>query len=406
MADLLSVLQGNAQGPAPGWGSLGAALVGSNRDAAYNRGMAQAAQLDQLVQTARMTRNKAMAQDQAAKAAQSLGLPPDLITLVQAGYDPRQLSGYTGDMQAQGFRNDAVTRATGGDWGGANAALLGVANGPVELAAVQGQNLINNRLLPGGGGISTTEQGRASMATDAARARASDASAASSYATADATRQRLGIAQAQFDLQRSGQWNPSGKQAGGAASLPVGALKELLSVEDALGGANVVNEIIQKNAGRIADGTLQISPTNSLLSKGRTALGVSTPNDVALNEYQSDLTKIVNESLRLNKGVQTEGDAQRAANELMTASDARTAAAALARLSKFNRQAVELQQRKSNLINANYGRTASPGADLNAALQGGGIRPQTGQAPAIGVVQDGFRYRGGDPSAPSSWERL
>ena len=392
MADLLSILQGNNQPVNQGWASVGQALAGlsgAGRQEAYDRGMARAAQLDQLVQTARLTRNKAMAQAQAGKAAEAAGLSPDLVTLMQAGYDPRELTGATGQMQEQRFRGDSVAAALAGDWGGANANLMGVANGPVDLASIQGQNLISNRLLPGGGEVTTTEQGRAGMAADAARAAASYASANSSNASAQAALGRLGIAQQQFDLQRSGQWNPSGTAAagGGSKPLPVGALKELLGVEDALGGAQVLNDIIQKNADRLSSGELRISPARALAAKGRTALGMATANDVALNEWNADITKIVNESLRLNKGVQTEGDAQRAANELMNANDQRTAAAALQRLAGFNRQAVELQQRKAQLVNSNYGRASSQGADLNSALQGGapaasGVRrfnPATGR---------------------------
>src|SRR5690606_3145316 len=96
-------------------------------------------------------------------------------------------------------------------------------NGPQQLATIEGQNLLGNRFLAGGGGVSTTEQGQAGIVADHARAAASRASAASSYATADSTRQRLGIAQQQFGLQRAGLWNPGGKAAGagaGAAGSP------------------------------------------------------------------------------------------------------------------------------------------------------------------------------------------
>ena len=53
MADLMSILQANAA-PPQGWASVGQALAGlggAGRQNAYDRGMAKAAQLDQLVQT-------------------------------------------------------------------------------------------------------------------------------------------------------------------------------------------------------------------------------------------------------------------------------------------------------------------------------------------------------------------
>ncbi len=262
---------------------------------------------------------------------------------------------------------------------------MAVANGPQELGAVQGQNLLQNRFKEGGGGISTTEQGQAGIAADAARAAASYASANSSNASAARTRQGMGIDAAKFGLQRAGQWNPGGKSAGtlgdSGKPLPVGALKELLAVEDALGGTQVLGGIIAKNRERLDNGTLQIGPLQSLIGSVRTGLGVAGDSDVALNEWNSDLTKIVNESLRLNKGVQTEGDAQRAANELMNARDAKTVRAALGRLEGFNNQAIQLQRQKQNLINSNYGRTSTLGEPAATSPRAPGL-PSSGASGA------------------------
>lgn len=207
---------------ASGWADLGRALAGgSDTTAAYQRGATRTAQLEALIADARIKQSEAAARNNLAGSLTKLGAPADLATVLLGGFDPTKISGYTGQMQEQGFRGDAVARALAGDWDGANANLFGVASGPQALATVEGQNLINNRFLAGGGGVSTTEQGQAGILADHARAAASRASAASSYATADSTRQRLGIAQQQFDLQRRGMWNPSGQAAGaGAAGTP------------------------------------------------------------------------------------------------------------------------------------------------------------------------------------------
>lgn len=202
-----------------GWDDLGRVLAGGVRtDDAYNRGASKAAQLEGLIAQARVKKAEADAVANAPGALVKLGLPADLADILRAGWDPTKLSAYSGDMQEQGFRGDAASRAFAGDWDGANAALMGVANGPQQLAKVEGQNLLSNVFQEGGGGISTTEQGRASMAADAARARASDASAASSYASADSTRRRAAIAENQFALQRAGQWNPDGATKPAAAT--------------------------------------------------------------------------------------------------------------------------------------------------------------------------------------------
>lgn len=359
MADLMSILQANAA-PPRGWTSVGQALAGlggAGREDAYNRGMAKAAQLDQLVQTARYSREKAMEAEDARKgrggfapAAIAAGIPEAqaglLSSALMAGYDPTKVSGYLGQSQEQGFREGAVGRALAGDFGGGNAYLMGVANGPVELASVQGQNLINNRLLEGGGGISTTEQGRAGIAADAARAASSYASANNSNASAARTRQ----ATARDTL------GGGGRGGGSEKPIPVGALNKLLEVEEALGGTNVLGDIIAKNQQRLKNGSLNVGPAASFVGRIRTGLGMAGANDVNLSELNADKTKIVNESLRLNKGVQTEGDAQRAGEELMAANDEATLMRAFDRLSQINARGVELQRNKQNIINSNYGR--------------------------------------------------
>jgi hypothetical protein len=146
--------------------------------------------------------------------------------------------------------------------------------------------------------------------------------------------------------------------AAGAKPLPTQALGQLLNVEDALGGAKSVAAIIRKHADRMVSGDLIVGPTDAVGARFRTAIGMSNDKDVNLNEFKADLTRIVNESLRLNAGVQTEGDAQRATQELMAANDQATAARALKRLSEINRRAVELQKRKQAVIRKNYGQDA------------------------------------------------
>ncbi|RZZ85690.1 hypothetical protein [Pseudoxanthomonas winnipegensis] len=163
------------------------------------------------------------AADPAAAAAELGTTPGGIGVLLGGGGNAAQLATALGTLGETGFRRDAAQRATLGDWNGANAALMGVANGPVQLGTVEGQNLLQNRLLVGGGGISTTEQGQAGIAADAARARAADASAASSYASAARTRQAMGIDAEQFGLERAGKWNPGGKPAANELGKPLSA---------------------------------------------------------------------------------------------------------------------------------------------------------------------------------------
>lgn len=408
--------------------ALGDALFGNGR-AAYNDQLGLEYKHALALEQARQARNARVMGDQNVASRQ--GLTADLIGRARAGdVDAlNQLTAYgltsnekvdlgtLGQSQDFAMRQAVYDRATLGDLAGAGAASLGLTTKPLEMTKIAGDVAYNPYAQPDQT-VNVTPLGEATIGQRRASAASSYASANNSNASAARTRQAAGIDAAKFGLERSGQWNPGGKSAGGTLGdsgkpLPVGALKDLLAVEDALGGTAVLNDIIQKNAARLADGTLKISPQNAALAWGRTGLGMATEGDVALNEWKSDLTKIVNESLRLNKGVQTEGDAQRAANELMSANDPRTAAAALARLAKFNRQAVELHTRKQDIINANYGRSGTPGVtprDFGGTLgdppsaRGPGLPAQGGPAP--GTIRNGYRFRGGNPADRNSWEKI
>lgn len=183
---------------------LGTALFGNTQDT-YTNQLGRQYQVEQALQQARQARSKAILANQINE--QRALVNPDLVSGVLGGdegaratlgsisllandnFDAGQLSDVLGAASRSGARDAAL----GGDWAGANANLMAVANGPQELAAVQGQNLINNRFREGGGGISTTEQGRAGIGADAARAAASYASANSSNASAARTRQGMAL---------------------------------------------------------------------------------------------------------------------------------------------------------------------------------------------------------------------
>lgn len=218
---------------------LGSALFGNTRGT-YNDELGRAYKVEQALQQARKSRSDAiLANDlndqrfqitpelMARYRAGDVDATNQLITAGIRGNDKLDFS-TLGDIEGATYRRDAVNRATLGDWDGANASMLGVANGPQELAAVQGQNLINNRFREGGGGISTTEQGRAGMAADAARAAASYASANSSNASAARTRQAAALDRA--DVLGGGGGGPSSMapsgyrwtQGGGLEAIPGG----------------------------------------------------------------------------------------------------------------------------------------------------------------------------------------
>ena len=89
---------------------------------------------------------------------------------------------------------------------------------------------------------------------------------------------------------------------------------------------------------------LNLSAINNAAYAARNFLGRSTPESLAYSQLQEAKTRIINDSLRLNKGTQTEGDAQRAANEIEAAfakNDTEATRRALLRLYDVNKTAVE-----------------------------------------------------------------
>ena len=72
----------------------------------------------------------------------------------------------------------------------------------------------------------------------------------------------------------------------------------------------------------------------------RSLLGSNDPDVVARNDFERFKTRLVNESLRLNKGTQTEGDAQRSIKELQGAESEVDAAKAINKLKELNAQKV------------------------------------------------------------------
>jgi hypothetical protein len=114
---------------------------------------------------------------------------------------------------------------------------------------------------------------------------------------------------------------------------------------------------------------LNLSAAKNAAYSFRNFFGKSSPESLAYAQLQETKTRIINDSLRLNKGTQTEGDAQRAANEVEAAfakNDTEATRKAMLRLYKINEKAVEnknnqiTRRRKSQGIEAPVGTKDNP----------------------------------------------
>jgi len=401
-----------------GWGDLGAALLGNGQGTtqAYQKGQENAARLGLLLANAQKATDERMAADNRQAKISAAGYAPEqadlLANLFAGGIDPRQLSGYAGDVQEQGFRGNSVASALAGDWGGANANLMGVANGPVDLASVQGQNLINNRLLPGGGGISTTEQGQAGIGADKARAVASYASANSSNASAQAALGRLAIARGQYDLEREGNWAPGRNYA--KATSGAGAASEGERNASGFYQRMVAANSELKN---LTDAGYDPANLRDYLSTG-TLLGNYSASTQG-QQYHQAAMNWVRANLRKESGAAIGKDeaAQEIKNYFPQPGDSPEVITQKARSREVTegamRQAAGRALSNTSLGDALSGASLPPSAPVSLSDALGGVpsrpaipAPAPVAGPPVGAVQDGYRYKGGDPSSPTSWERL
>jgi hypothetical protein len=159
---------------------------------------------------------------------------------------------------------------------------------------------------------------------------------------------------------------------------------------EAIDTATAVVSDIAPIINNLETGQLNLSRLNRAKMTAQAFVGSSDPEVLRFQELERNLTRFVNESLRLNKGVQTEGDAQRAAQEYQAAyskNDAKGMTAALKELEKINkrvaenrRKQIDRRRKSQNLpvvFGASQGRTTGPvGEDdllnqADAILRGG-----------------------------------
>lgn len=164
--------------------------------------------------------------------------------------------------------------------------------------------------------------------------------------------------QAQTDLERQKfEWQKTQAEnkANTAKPMPVPAQKMAFDMQDAV---NTGDNIVSDMQGFLADleaGRLDLSPRAVITAKARNLAGATDEKSRAYAAWDSAKTRMVNDSLRLNKGVQTEGDAARAVRELQAASDYASTKAALAKLVNINARAAQQKRDQLKQLYLRYG---------------------------------------------------
>jgi hypothetical protein len=174
--------------------------------------------------------------------------------------------------------------------------------------------------------------------------------------------------------------------------MPAAALKMQQEATDAIGTAAGINADLDAVNKQITDGKLTFGPVSNLISGAKNAVGMSDESSRNLASFKTNLEKLRNDSLRLNKGVQTDGDAQRAWNELFqNINDPEVVKQRLGEIKRINERAVQLRKMDVDNIRINYGHDpldttayANQPATLNGGVKSG--IPSGGIPPAAAAA--------------------
>lgn len=160
--------------------------------------------------------------------------------------------------------------------------------------------------------------------------------------------------------------------------MPIGALKEVRDDVAAIGLSGQINADLSEIIGQIDRGELDLGLFKNMGSQARNFFGNTTEVSRNYDSFIATLNKLRNDSLRLNKGVQTEGDAQRAWDELVkNVNDPQLVRERLEEVRAINQRAAGLRKMSADMVRQNYGRAPLPSLIFD-------------QPAAVGSTGDGF----------------
>ncbi len=150
--------------------------------------------------------------------------------------------------------------------------------------------------------------------------------------------------QAQWNRQTGGWDRVGGVKKPAQRPIPAAVqAAETADLED-IQTLGQINDTLGKFDQQIAAGKLVLGPVQNMISGARNWMGNSDEGSRNYASFTAGLEKLRNDSLRLNKGVQTEGDAQRAWNELVAnINDPAVVRQRLGEIQALNRQAVQFK---------------------------------------------------------------
>lgn len=173
-------------------------------------------------------------------------------------------------------------------------------------------------------------------------------------------------------------------ESAAAKPVPAAIIKMEREDRDAINTVQGINENLTGFIQMIDSGKLKLGPVENKLAEGKNYFGQSDESSRNYASFRSGLEKLRNDSLRLNNGVQTDGDAQRAWNELIAnINDPQVVRQRLSEIQMLNQRAAALKQQNLTGLYAQY-----------PALEMGSGQPAPQQAaPAVANADDPLGLR-------------
>lgn len=155
-----------------------------------------------------------------------------------------------------------------------------------------------------------------------------------------------------------------------ARPMPQAAIENQNSLIDQIQGLRQAQTAANNALAQIESGKLDLGLVNNAIATARNYAGIGDEETANLAAFKSNLETMRNSILLLHKGVQTEGDAQRAMNQIVSnINSPEVVRTQLQRLNELNRQAEQIKQFQLQRSTENFGRQMPEIPQMAAAPQ-------------------------------------
>lgn len=162
--------------------------------------------------------------------------------------------------------------------------------------------------------------------------------------------------------------------------MPAGIVKEQKEDMEAAGLADTLANTMESWGQKIEKGELDLGTVKNILNRGMSYLSNNDPKATQYADFVAEMNKMRNDTLRLNKGTQTEGDAIRAWDELIAnLNNPHIVKNRLSKIAGYNRQSSQLKKQNIDVMRAEYGKEPMDWSKYGRAQSGANEQAQQAQ---------------------------